>query len=111
MGCYEEFAADIDPKKEKKTYKNVKNLPLLLGTIEELKDCHLPIFHFLPPAELHLLLGVVNHLFDEMCKCADGKWKSVVFEWANKSLCKRKNYQGGKFEGNQCRKLLANLSF
>ena len=78
-----------------------------MPTLEELKESELLIMDFIAPAELHLMLGVVN-LFYILMK---GMWKAMVEEWAKNSLARRSVYHGGNFEGNQCRQLLNNIRF
>ena len=37
-------------------------------------------------------------------------WEEAVGAWAKAALCKKENYHGGNFEGNQCRQLLQHLN-
>ena len=58
-----------------------------------------------PPPELHLLLGPVNVLYDELTKV----WPAVGESWSEKLHIKREEYHRGQFNGNDCRKLLKNV--
>ena len=65
------------------------------------------ILHLVPPAELHLLLGVVNKLYDEV-----EKFWSDISEWAKGCKAYKCCRQGSGFNGNSCMKLIdpANLN-
>ena len=101
------------PKKDAQNplYNNVTEQPLLLETFEELKTCLLWILDFLPPSQLQLNLQIVNHIYKFMLEFDGGIWKSEVEAWAQKALCKKELWHGGEFQGNQCVRLLENLSF
>ena len=58
-----------------------------------------------PLPELHILLGPVNTPYDELTK----EWPQAE-EWSTKLNIKREEYHGGKFNGNDSRKLIKNLS-
>ena len=62
------------------------------------------ILDILPPIELHLLLGVVNHVFQKM----KSVWPNAE-KWPTSLNMKLGPYHGGMFEGNDCRKLLQNV--
>lgn len=58
---------------------------------------------------LHLMLGVVNNLYD----CLDGRLKRtgcsfLAKDWACSLGLARAAHYGGQFNGNQCRTLLSN---
>ena len=57
-----------------------------------------------PPPELHLLLGVVNYLYNAIEK----EWAGVSC-WAELCNIQHQAYHGGSFDGNSCRKLLKNV--
>ena len=95
---YQEFRDAFAPKSDAKHYGNVINRPLIDGNPE------IPVIHMIPPPELHLLLGPVNHIYDEMNKV----WPDS-YRWLDACHVKKTEYQGGKFEGNDCRKLLKNV--
>lgn len=63
------------------------------------------VLELIPPMELHLLLGVVNHLFKGLTKLYPG-----AAEWPLKLHIKMEDYHGGEFVGNDCRKLLKNVN-
>lgn len=61
----------------------------------------------LPPPELHLLLGCVNHLFDHM---ASG-FPAIAETWAKECHVFRVDVYRGTlgFQGNACKKLISNV--
>ena len=63
-----------------------------------------PIICVLPLPELHLHIGPVNTLYEEVSRRWDG-----IEEWINKLDVKREEYHGGSFNGNDSRKLLKNI--
>ena len=71
------------------------------GTVDE----SAPIILLVPPPALHLLMGPVNTLYVQLLKISPdcGKWSQQLH-------LKREDYHGGLFNGNNCRKLLKNLS-
>ena len=77
---------------------NVVHLPILSGADDTL------ILDIFPPPELHLLLGVVNHIVQKM----KSVWPNAEI-WPTPLNMKLSPYHGGMFEGNDCRKLLRNL--
>jgi hypothetical protein len=94
------FVASGGNTKDGKLFKNVTKKPLLIYSPSDRETLVLDI---IPPCELHLLLGVVNHLFDELKKV----WSADdAYAWAAQALAHEKPYQGGTFQGNQCKKLL-----
>ncbi|XP_030760851.1 uncharacterized protein LOC115885956 [Sitophilus oryzae] len=58
-----------------KDFKNCINIPLIIG------DEETPILKYIPPPELHLLLSVVQKLFD----CLELENTNVATEWIKKS--------------------------
>ena len=92
------FDAQVD-KSTAKENDNVVHLPLI-----NIQDDTTPVLHIVPSPELHLMLGPVNTLFDEMSKVWPGSE-----EWLNGCHVKKSEYHGGQFEGNDCRKLLRNV--
>lgn len=87
-------------RKTAKNFNNCVNLPLLP---EENKK----ILFFIPPPQLHLLLGATNTIFDKMCV----ENETVSLEWAKKCNASRKSTEGNfaSFVGNDCDKLLKNI--
>ena len=90
------FEAKTD-KSEAKHYGNVIHPPIISDNLD---DSTLVIEVF-PPPELHLLIGPVNTLYDGLEKV----WPRSE-EWLNICNVKKTDYHGGKFEGNDSRKLL-----
>ena len=62
------------------------------------------ILLLVPPPELHLLIGPVNTLYEELSKVWVGSEN-----WIKKINIKREEYHGGSFNGNDSRKLLKNV--
>ena len=63
------------------------------------------ILRVVPPPELHLLIGPVNTIYDELSKV----WPDCE-EWIKRLSIKREDYHGGQFNGNDSRKLMKNIS-
>jgi hypothetical protein len=83
------------------TFMNCVNDPIIEG------DNSWSILEFIPPPELHLMLGVVNRIFDELDKI----WgENRAFKFAAEQNITRVGYRGGSMEGNQCKMLLNKLS-
>ena len=89
-------------KKDASTYGNVIHRNMF-------SDCQIddstPIILLIPPPELHLLLGPVNKMYDEMLMV----WQQGE-EWSDRLYIKREEYHGGQFNGNDSRKLLKNIA-
>ena len=77
---------------------NCVNEPLLPG------DDHENILDICVPLELHLMQGIVKHIYDNMYKV----WPKVTL-WLNKIHVKQKNYHHGAFVGNDCMRMLKNV--
>ena len=95
---YREFRDAHVSSDKAKQFGNVVHPPLIQG------DDATPVIHVIPPPELHLMLGPVNHLYDELSK----SWSDSE-QWLTSCNVKKTDYQGGQFEGNDCRKLLKNV--
>ena len=69
------------------------------------------VLDLLPPMELHILIGIVNDLYDILEEILE-KIKSSVSakDWSLGMLSlKRPRLHTGQFQGNQCRDLLKNI--
>ena len=86
-------------KENAKDFGNVIHLPVMDNV-----DPDTPVLKIIPPPELHLMLGPVNHLYDELNKV----WPESE-EWLQACFVKRSEYHGGSFEGNDCRKLFKKI--
>ena len=62
------------------------------------------ILHIITPIELHLLLGIVNHLFKNLSELWPG-----AKQWPALLHIQLQPYHGGPFAGNECHKLLQNV--
>lgn len=87
--------ADGRNKKKAKNHGNCVHMPIVKG--HENKK----IIDIFPPPELHLLLGPVNHIFNNMTKV----WPDAV-KWAAACHVERQAMHGGSFNGNSCMTLL-----
>ena len=87
-------------RKNAKNFKNCSNTPLLPIVDEK-------ILFFIPPPELHLLLGAANTIFDKM----SAEYESVSLAWAKKCNVSTRCTHGSRhaFIGNDCNKLLNSI--
>lgn len=97
---FENYKANKKMKKEAKNYYNCVDAPI----IKSGKPC---ILYVLPPPELHLLLGCVNHLYEHM----KAKFPVIAEAWAKECQVFRVDVYRGTmgFEGNSSRKLIASV--
>ena len=87
---------------------NCENEPLLMpvGTSPSAT-----VLSVLPPMELHLNLGIVNRLWDELDKrLRENNCSMTAKDWSDALNCFRSEYHGGTFQGEQCVKLLNNTA-
>lgn len=89
-------AKTIDAKK----FANCINKPIITGNITNKSDTK--ILYIIPPPELHLMLGVVNKIFDTIMMLEP----EVAANWAKLCCVNREAYHGGNFNGNSCRILV-----
>ena len=93
--CYRQFIEAGGDKSIAKQFMNCEHPPLIAGNDDDL------ILKLLPPAELHLMLGVTNHLVKKLSE----KWP--VYKWLEDNLSlKAVEYHGKSFEGPSCNKIL-----
>ena len=95
---FEGFQAAGAQTKKARDFQNVVHQPII-----RLSDDTL-VLDFIPPMELHLLIGVVNHLFKNLCQV----WQNAD-EWPKMINIQQQPFHGGQFAGNECRKLLRNV--
>jgi hypothetical protein len=82
-------------KSKASSYKNCVGLPLVFDAE------HFPIHYYIPPPELHIIIGIVTHLFTLLEK--DNP--QIAEEW--RSRCQVQYFHGQKqFNGNSSKKLL-----
>ena len=95
---FAEFMKSGGDIRKSRDFKNVVHLPLL--------DFHddMLVLEAIPPMELHLLLGVVNHLFKNLCDL----WPDAK-QWPTTLHLSIQPLHGGHFNGNNCLKLLRGL--
>jgi hypothetical protein len=80
-----------------KHFANCVRSPLLPGADSD------PLLKVVPPPELHIMLGVVNRIFDEL----NAAWgEDNAYKWGHSVHVCRKLYHGGCLEGPACRRLL-----
>ena len=89
-----------DRKAKAKDHGNVIHPSMIKST-----DTNTPILLLVPPPELHLMLGTVNHLYNNMEKL----WPGAT-AWLDACHVKKQDYHDGAFIGNDCRKLLKKVS-
>ena len=88
---------DVDAGK----FKNCKNPPLFVN-----RDENQEIIDIVVPPELHLMIGVVNKLYDHMF----AENKEISEQWAKKCNVQRdKKTKKLAFNGNSCRELLRHV--
>ena len=85
-------------KTDAKLYKNCINLPIIPGDDTE------RILDICAPPELHLMQGILKHIFDSIYK----EWDNVT-SWLSHINVNQKNYHHGTFVGNDCLKMLKNI--
>lgn len=87
-------------KKEAQKFENCVNTPIITSERDR-------ILEILPPPELHLLLGTVNHLFNHM----DTEFPTIASQWAKECNVFRVDIYRGTlgFHGNSCKTLLRNV--
>ena len=85
------------PLRRAQQFQNCVDMPLLEGPDTTL------VLDLIPPQELHLMLGVVNRIFD---KLNDSWGEDRAYKWGIENYIVRAAYRGGSMEGNQCRQLL-----
>ncbi|KAJ6639768.1 hypothetical protein Bhyg_12515, partial [Pseudolycoriella hygida] len=93
------WKADGEIKSNAKKYANCIHEPIFSGESEKL------ILDIIPPPELHLMLGVVNTIFDHML----GNFADEAMAWAKSCNVERDVTHGSGFNGNSCKKLLDKL--
>lgn len=94
---YEKFCL-LGTKKNAKDFRNTINLPLFAedNDVRVIDKCVIP--------ELHILQGVVNHVFWDGLLPILGRERAIL--WPTKLKLIAKNFHGEAFEGNACRRLL-----
>ena len=79
---------------------NCVQAPLFWDGTESMKDELM--LHLIPPAELHLLLGPVNTMFEAL----EEVWPEGANNWAKQCHAFKEGLHGGEFNGNSCNRLL-----
>ena len=97
MNLFWDFFDSRKQKKDAKQFGNVIHPPIICDDIEN----DTPVICIIPPPELHLLIGPVNKLYESL----ESKWPDSE-KWLNACNVKKEEYHGGKFAGNESRKLL-----
>lgn len=95
---YQTFLRSGGDSKMAKFFGNVVHEPIISGSDDKL------ILDLIPPMELHLLLGIVNHLFKALIHL----WP-MADQWPTSLHLSPEPYHGGQFTGNACHKLLKNV--
>ena len=95
---YRAFVSAGSKFKMAKDFDNTIHPPLI-----NMEDSRL-ILDIIPPMELHLLLGIVNHLFKNLSELWPG-----AKQWPALLHIQLQPYHGGQFAGNECHKHLQNV--
>ena len=83
-------------------FLSCERLPLLI-----VPDDDQLVIDALPPMELHLFLGVVNHIYNHLdSSLKAGNCSITAADWSVPLGMTRAEHYGGQFNGNQCQKLL-----
>ena len=85
-------------KKDAQLYNNCINDPIIPGDDTEL------ILDICSPPQLHIMQGIVKHIYDKIYK----EW-SGVRAWLEFLGIKQKDYHNGAFVGNDCMTMFRNL--
>lgn len=94
---YSNWKASGAKKNDAKSFGNCIQKPVFTG------DSNQVILDIIPPPELHLMLGVVNIIFERMLK----EFNKEALEWAKSCNVERDvTYGGTNFNGNSCKRLL-----
>ena len=104
MYDHESWKSNSGDDKTRKYYNNVKNPPLLHKLSEKI-----PILKITPPPILHIMLGVFNHIWQNMEKISNDH-ENPLQNFALKHNCVREAYHGKTFEGNECAKLMNKIT-
>lgn len=102
-GCNKNFKSyrnNNSVKKDARKFKNCVNATIIKTDKELILDA-------LPPPELHLLIGSVNHMFEQMAV----QFPYIASLWAKQCHVYKVDVYRGKlgFQGNACRILLKNV--
>ncbi|KAK6178470.1 hypothetical protein SNE40_013256 [Patella caerulea] len=87
-------------------FKSCQNVPLLKNLPNDTV-----VLDVIPVMELHLVLGIVNRLYDHL----DATFRGIegcdlrAIDWSDKLCIKRPPQHGGEFNGEQCKKLLQSV--
>lgn len=103
LNCLQNFRnyqTSKKPKKDAKKCFNCVNEPIIQSNKPY-------ILYVLPPPELHLLLGCVNHLFKQMAL----EFPVIAEAWAKECHIFRVDVYRGTlgFQGNSCKKLISSV--
>lgn len=89
---YSNWQASGGKKNDAKNYANCIQQPVVTGDSNKL------ILDVIPPPELHLMLGVVNTVFDHMLI----SFSNEANAWAKSCNFTRDMTHGSSFNGNSC---------
>lgn len=96
---HEKWVNESGKKTTLKNYYNCSNRPLL-----KVHDLSTKTLDIVPPPALHIKLGIVNKLYDELKKL-----HPTLDDWPKALFIMKEQYHGQCFEGNECSRLLKNL--
>lgn len=87
-----------------KNYYNVLNAPLFTSLPNDTL-----IMQISPIPSLHILIGIFNHIWKAMENTSQ-ECKDACHKFALENNCIKEDYWGKTFEGNECVKLMKNIS-
>ncbi|CAL4120384.1 unnamed protein product, partial [Meganyctiphanes norvegica] len=93
-----DFKISNSRRSEAKNFFSCVELPLIPGNPD------IKISDIIVPPELHIMQGVVKHMYDNMCK----EWSGAT-EWLNLLGLEPQKYHSGTFLGNHCHSMLQNV--
>ena len=96
---HQKWLSESGKKTSLKQYYNCSNTPLL-----NINDPSTPTLDLVPPPALHIKLGIVNKLYDELKKVFPS-----LDDWPKSLYIIKEDYHGQCFEGNECSRLLEHL--
>ena len=109
---YNNFVVNGSKIKDAKKYYNVVHEQMLKPNADDF-SLNQPILHKIPPPELHLFEGNMNHIIDALSKKVDdlkeqGRVRKTLYRflWEPPICIVKKDYHGGKLNGPNCNKIL-----
>lgn len=94
---YKAWCKDGSNLKNAKNFKNCTKIPIITG------DKNKKVLEIIPPPELHLLIGIVNHVVKHM----EAEFQDCIAKWTKLCNVEKQFTNGGHgYNGNSCNMLL-----